>query len=132
MTRSLRWLLPALLFALFVGLPGLAGFYTDWLWFGETGFRDVFASHFHVTTSGFFSNPALLCCIMELGIDRILGGVFGLVRALVLMLAVATVVSFTPAVRASSWQASHGAAWLGALLSGLKPVLPPAVARHLT
>jgi len=65
-------------------------------------------------------------------IDRTLGGVFGLARALVLMLAVATVVSFTPAVRASSWQASHGAAWLGALLLGLKPVLPPAVARHLT
>ena len=64
-------------------------------------------------------------------IDRTLGGVFGLVRALVLLLAVATVVSFTPAVRAGAWQASHGAAWLGVLLSGLKPVLPPAVARHL-
>jgi hypothetical protein len=34
-------------------------------------------------------------------------------------------------VRASSGLASHGAAWLGVLLSGLKPVLPPAVARHL-
>ena len=64
-------------------------------------------------------------------VDRTLGGVFGLARALVLLLAIATVVSFTPAVRASSWQASHGAAWLGVLLSGLKPVLPPAVARHL-
>jgi membrane protein required for colicin V production len=64
-------------------------------------------------------------------VDRTLGGLFGLVRALVLLLAVATVVSFTPAVRASSWQASHGAAWLGVLLSGLKPVLPSAVARHL-
>jgi membrane protein required for colicin V production len=64
-------------------------------------------------------------------VDRTLGGVFGLVRAMVLLLAVATVVSFTPAVRASSWQASHGAAWLGVLLSGLKPVLPSAVARHL-
>jgi predicted TIM-barrel fold metal-dependent hydrolase len=38
----------------------------------EAGFRDVFCSHFHVTTSGFFSDPALLCCGMELGIDRIL------------------------------------------------------------
>ena len=64
-------------------------------------------------------------------IDRTLGGVFGFVRAMVLLLAVATVVSFTPAVRAGPWQASHGAAWLGVLLSGLKPVLPPAVARHL-
>jgi membrane protein required for colicin V production len=64
-------------------------------------------------------------------VDRTLGGVFGLVRALVLLLAVATVVSFTPAMRAPSWQASHGAAWLGVLLAGLKPVLPQAVARHL-
>ncbi len=37
-----------------------------------TAFRDVFCEHFYVTTSGFFSNPALLCCVMELGIDRIL------------------------------------------------------------
>jgi membrane protein required for colicin V production len=64
-------------------------------------------------------------------IDRTLGGMFGLVRALMLLLAVATVVSFTPAVRAPPWQASHGAAWLGVMLTGLKPVLPPAVARHL-
>jgi len=64
-------------------------------------------------------------------IDRTLGGVFGLVRAMVLLLAVATVVSFTPAVRAGPWQASFGAAWLGVLLSGLKPVLPPALVRHL-
>jgi 2,3-dihydroxybenzoate decarboxylase len=35
-------------------------------------FRDIFCSHFYVTTSGNFSNPALLCCMMEMGIDRIL------------------------------------------------------------
>ncbi|HVG50828.1 MAG TPA: amidohydrolase family protein [Xanthobacteraceae bacterium] len=35
-------------------------------------FREVFSSHFSVTTSGFFSNPALLCTMQELGIDRIL------------------------------------------------------------
>jgi 2,3-dihydroxybenzoate decarboxylase len=35
-------------------------------------FRDAFCGHFHITTSGNFSNPALLCCVMELGIDRIL------------------------------------------------------------
>jgi len=38
----------------------------------EAGFRDVFCRHFYVTTSGFFSDPALLACVMELGIDRIL------------------------------------------------------------
>ena len=35
-------------------------------------FRDVFAKNFYVTTSGFFSNPALLCCVMEMGVDHIL------------------------------------------------------------
>ena len=35
-------------------------------------FRDTFASHFSITTSGNFSDPALLCCVMEMGIDRIL------------------------------------------------------------
>lgn len=35
-------------------------------------FRDYFSKHFWITTSGNFSNPALLCCVMELGIDRIL------------------------------------------------------------
>jgi 2,3-dihydroxybenzoate decarboxylase len=35
-------------------------------------FWEVFSSHFYVTTSGFFSDPALQCCIEELGLDRIM------------------------------------------------------------
>ena len=35
-------------------------------------FRDVFCGNFYITTSGNFSNPALLCSIMEMGVDRIL------------------------------------------------------------
>ncbi len=35
-------------------------------------FRDVFTNNFYITTSGNFSNPALLCCVMEMGIDHIL------------------------------------------------------------
>jgi predicted TIM-barrel fold metal-dependent hydrolase len=35
-------------------------------------FRDIFSKNFYLTTSGFFSNPALLCCVMEMGVDRIL------------------------------------------------------------
>jgi len=35
-------------------------------------FRDVFCRNFWITTSGNFSNPALLCCAMEMGVDRIL------------------------------------------------------------
>ncbi len=39
---------------------------------GRKGFRDYFCEHFWITTSGFFSTPALLCCVMEMGVDRIL------------------------------------------------------------
>jgi predicted TIM-barrel fold metal-dependent hydrolase len=35
-------------------------------------FRDIFSAHFSITTSGFFSDPALLLCVQEIGIDRIL------------------------------------------------------------
>src|SRR5215475_15841267 len=35
-------------------------------------FRDIFCNNFYITTSGNFSNPALLCCIMEMGVDHIL------------------------------------------------------------
>lgn len=38
----------------------------------QISFRDVFCNNFWITTSGNFSNPALLCCMMEMGIDRIL------------------------------------------------------------
>jgi len=38
----------------------------------KLSFRDVFSKHFYLTTSGNFSNPALMCCVQEMGVDRIL------------------------------------------------------------
>ncbi|MGE5269168.1 MAG: amidohydrolase family protein [Thiohalocapsa sp.] len=38
----------------------------------EKTFRDIFCEHFWITTSGFFSDPALVCCMLEMGIDHIL------------------------------------------------------------
>ncbi|HTS39087.1 MAG TPA: amidohydrolase family protein [Xanthobacteraceae bacterium] len=38
----------------------------------QLSFRDLFCGNFWITTSGNFSNPALLCCVQEMGIDRIL------------------------------------------------------------
>lgn len=35
-------------------------------------FREIFRNNFWITTSGNFSNPALLCCVQEMGVDRIL------------------------------------------------------------
>jgi len=64
-------------------------------------------------------------------IDRALGGGFGLLRGAVLLLAVASVVSLTPASRSPAWQQSQGAAWLVAGLQTLKPVLPETFAQRL-
>lgn len=64
-------------------------------------------------------------------VDRVLGGVFGLARGAVLLLAVATVVMLSPAQRSQAWQRSQGAAWLATVLQGLKPVLPDVVARQI-
>jgi membrane protein required for colicin V production len=64
-------------------------------------------------------------------VDRMLGGVFGLARGAVLLLAVATVVMLSPAQRSSAWQQSRGAAWLATALQGLKPVLPEALGQRL-
>ena len=64
-------------------------------------------------------------------LDRLLGAVFGALRGALLLLALATVVAFTPAAKSPEWAASRGATWLDALLHGLKPVLPADVARHL-
>jgi len=35
-------------------------------------FRDYFCGNFYITTSTNFSQPALVCCLMEMGADRIL------------------------------------------------------------
>lgn len=64
-------------------------------------------------------------------VDRVLGGVFGLARGAVLLLAVATVVMLSPAQRSQAWQRSQGAAWLATVIQGLKPVLPDAIGRQL-
>ena len=35
-------------------------------------FREIFCKHFWITTSGFFSDPALICSMLEMGTDRII------------------------------------------------------------
>jgi len=35
-------------------------------------YREYFCEHFHITTSGNYSWPAFQCCMLEMGVDRIL------------------------------------------------------------
>lgn len=63
--------------------------------------------------------------------DRLLGGGFGVLRGVVLLLAVATVVALTPAAQSQDWRTSQGARWLGLTLQAVKPLLPEPAARLL-
>lgn len=65
-------------------------------------------------------------------IDRVLGGVFGLLRGAVVLLAVAVTVGMTPLREHAGWRASQVARVLDGGVHALRPLLPPAVARHLS
>ena len=64
-------------------------------------------------------------------VDRTLGAAFGLVRGLVLLLAVAVVVGMTALNGADWWQASRGAAVLQVALHGIKTVVPEDFGQYL-
>jgi membrane protein required for colicin V production len=64
-------------------------------------------------------------------VDRALGATFGVARALVVMLAITTVVMLTSLAQSPAWRASRGAVWLNGALHGIKPVLPAPIAEHL-
>ena len=63
--------------------------------------------------------------------DRVFGAAFGLARALVVMLAITTVVMLTSLAHSPAWQGSRGAAWLNDVLHGIKPMLPSSIVHHL-
>ena len=64
-------------------------------------------------------------------VDRTLGAAFGLVRGVILLLAVTVVVNMTAFKAGTWWQESVGAGVLTAAVKGLKPVLPEQFAKYL-
>jgi membrane protein required for colicin V production len=58
-------------------------------------------------------------------LDRLLGAAFGVVRALLMLLVLATVVSYTPAASSLAWRESHGAAWLDGIVREWVPFVAP-------
>jgi membrane protein required for colicin V production len=64
-------------------------------------------------------------------VDRTLGAVFGLLRGVVLLLALTVVMDMTPLKSSPLWQSSMGAGVLGMTLKGLRPVLPEAFGKYL-
>jgi len=64
-------------------------------------------------------------------VDRMLGGIFGLTRGLLLLLLVTTVVNITPLKDSAAWQESTGVRVTLVVLKGLKPALPRDLDRYL-
>lgn len=64
-------------------------------------------------------------------VDRTLGGIFGLARGVVLLLALTLVLQMTGMTRDAWWASSQGAGGLELLLKGLKPLLPASFMRYL-
>ena len=63
--------------------------------------------------------------------DRMLGGIFGLARGLVVLLALAVVVHLLGMRNESWWRESHMTPVLEMLLAGIKPVLPQTLQAYL-
>lgn len=64
-------------------------------------------------------------------VDRVLGGAFGVLRGLVLLLAGALLVGVMQWHTRPWWQESTGGVMLTATLHELRPLLPESVARHV-
>jgi len=65
-------------------------------------------------------------------VDRVLGGVFGLMRGLVILLGLAMVVNMTPLKSQARWRESLVAKQLSSTLQAIRPLLPESLARHLS
>ncbi len=64
-------------------------------------------------------------------VDHLLGGLFGVVRGGVILVAVGVLVALSPYAGSAPWKESHGSAWLGLALEGLKPILPQSLNVHI-
>ena len=64
-------------------------------------------------------------------LDRLLGSLFGLMRGVVILLAVTVLVGMTPMRETEGWREAQGAQWLQQFLHVLKPALPADFGKYL-
>lgn len=64
-------------------------------------------------------------------VDRVFGALFGLLRALIIVLAVAIIAGFTSVPKSAAWKDSLSGNQLAAAVTALKPWLPPALSARL-
>jgi membrane protein required for colicin V production len=123
----------------FVAAQWLAEDVGRWLPFGDPAASWRYAAGFVLVFVGVAFSVGLLAALTRklvaaIGlrpVDRILGGVFGVARGAVAMLAVAVVVHLLALSDSAWWHGSRSAIVLDAALQGLKPALPDKLASYL-
>lgn len=118
------WLTPSLQAYIHVGAAGST------LNHGVT-FAGIFLLTLVVWSLGARLVRALIRATPLSPIDRLLGGGFGFVRGLVVLLVVAIVVGISPWGQSPAWQRSQGVGWLNGVLHELKPLFINEVSQPL-
>jgi membrane protein required for colicin V production len=95
------------------------------------GFLIVFVGTIFAGSLIAFVVKKLLAAVGLSPADRLLGAAFGVVRGVVILLALTVVVGMTPFKSAPWWQESEGAKLAGVALHGLKPVLPEDFGKYI-
>ena len=95
------------------------------------GFLLVFVGTIFAGSLIAFMVKKLLAAVGLSPADRLLGAAFGVVRGVVLLLALTVLVGMTPFKAAPWWQESEGAKLAGVALHGLKPALPEDFGKYI-
>jgi len=95
------------------------------------GFVVVFVAVLVATVLVSFVVKKLISAVGLGPLDRLLGSLFGLMRGVVILLAVTVLVGMTPIRETEGWREAQGARWLQQLLHVLKPVLPADFGKYL-
>jgi len=95
------------------------------------GFVVVFVAVLVATVLVSFVVKKLISAVGLGPLDRLLGSLFGLMRGVVILLAVTVLVGMTPMRETEGWREAQGARWLQQLLHVLKPVLPADFGKYL-
>jgi membrane protein required for colicin V production len=95
------------------------------------GFVTVFVGVLVATALVAWLLKKLLSAVGLGPLDRLLGSLFGLLRGVVVLLAITVVAGMTPLHDTDAWQQSQGARWLESFLHVLKPVLPADFGKYL-
>ena len=95
------------------------------------GFVLVFIATVFICSLLAFVIKKLITAVGMRPADRVLGAAFGLVRGVVMVLALTVVVGMTPARTALCWQDAVTPQVATVVLQGLKPVLPQEFGKYL-